>query len=157
MRTTVIIESALLFTLCVGCNGDRIAKLEKENQELKARLAQKTVSRNSDQMQCLREARAFFENKYKRDKSTTFLNYMNHFNRDENICYLVVEWRADNAPFGWTSSVSLWNVQKNSRVGVIFADESPNGKESISKCVVNGVSCTTIDEFNKLVQPFMNN
>ena len=157
MKITVIIESVLLLIFCVGCNGDRVTKLEEENKELKAALAQKTASRNYDQMKCLRDARTFFEDKYKRDNSTIFLNYMNHFNRDENVCYLVVEWRGNNAPLGSTSSMNLWNTQKNFRVGVLFANQSPEGKESVSKCVVNGISCTTVDEFNKLVQPFMNN
>jgi hypothetical protein len=157
MRTNVIIESALLLVLCVGCNSDRITKLEKENQELKEKLPQETANRDDDQMKCLGEARTFFEAKYKRDKSTTFMNYMNHFNRAQNACYIVVEWRANNAPFGSTSSTSLWDTQKNSRVGVLFANHSPDGKDSVSTCVVNGVSCKTPDEFNKLIQPFMNN
>jgi hypothetical protein len=157
MRTTGIVESALLFILCAGCNGDRIARLEKENQDLKARLAQKTVSRNDDQMQCLRDTRTFFEKQYKSVKGTTFLNYMSHFNRDENVCYMVIEWHGDNAPLGSTSSMTLWNMQKNSRVGIFFANQSHDGNESVSKCTVNGISCATPDEFYKLVQPFMNN
>jgi hypothetical protein len=108
-------------------------------------------------MKCLREAKTFFEDKYKRDKSTTFLNYMNHFNRHENVCYVVVEWHAENAPLGWISSMTLWNTQKNSRVGVLFASHSPDGKERGTTCVVNGISCANLDEFNKMVQPFMNN
>ena len=157
MRATVIIQSALLSILCVGCNGDRIAKLEKENQELKAKLAEETANRDDDQTKCSREARTFFAVKYKRDKSTTFLNYMYHFNRAENVCFVFVEWHADNAPLGSMSSTTLWNTQKNSRVGVFFDNHSPEGKEIISRCDVNGVSCKTFDEFNKLVQPFMNN
>jgi hypothetical protein len=98
-----------------------------------------------------------FEDKYKRDKSTTFLNCMNHFNRAENACYVLVEWHSDNAPLSSTSSTSLWNTQKNSRIGAIFENHSPDGKESASPCAVNGVSCKTLDEFNKLVLPFMNN
>ena len=128
MRATVIIQSALLSILCVGCNGDRIAKLEKENQELKAKLAEETANRDDDQTKCSREARTFFEVKYKRDKSTTFLNYMYHFNRAENACYVLVEWRGDNAPLGWTGSTTLWNMQKNSRVGVIFDNHHPMEK-----------------------------
>ena len=155
MRTRFIIGTA--FLLLCGCNRDRIANLEKENQELKARLAQETMSRNYDQVKCLQEARTFFEGRYRRDKSTIFLNYMNHFNRHENVCYVVVEWRAGNAPFGWTGSMTLWNTQKGSRVGAFFANESSGGKERVSKCIVNGISCETLDEFNKLVQPFMNN
>ena len=154
MRTLLIIGTVLLI-LC-GCNGDRIAKLEKENQELTARLAQLTASRNSDQAKCYAEARTFFEEKYKRDRSTIFLNYMNHFNRAENACYVLVEWRGDNAPLGWTGSTTLWNTQKNSRVGGIFDNHLPDGKDKVSKCSVNGISCQTYDEFNKLVQPFMN-
>jgi len=157
MRTAANIGCALLLIFCVGCNGDRISQLEKENRDLKAALAQKTVSRNDDQMKCLKEARTVFEDKYRRDNSTIYLNYMNHFNRDENVCYVFVEWRANNAPVGRISSVNLWSIQKNLRVGVFLANESPEGKESVSKCVVNGISCTNLDEFNKLVQPFMNN
>ena len=157
MKTTVIVESALLFILCAGCNRDRIATLEKENHDLKAMLAQKTVSRNDEQMQCLKQTRTFFEKQYRPARSTTFLNYMSHFNRDENVCYMVVEWHGDNAPIGSTSSMTLWNMQKNSRVGILFANQSPDGNERVSKCIVNGISCENPDEFNKLVQPFMNN
>jgi hypothetical protein len=155
MRTPFVISTVLLI-LC-GCNGDRIAKLEKENQELKAKLAEETANRDDNQVKCSGEARTFFELKYKRDKSTTFLNYMNHFNRAENACFVLVEWRADNAPLGSISSTSLWNTEKNYRVGVLFDNHSPDGKQIVSRCAVNGVSCKTFDEFNKLVQPFMNN
>jgi len=146
----------VLFILC-GCNGDRIARLEKENQELKARLAQETTSRLDDQMKCFREARTFFEDRYKHDKSTTFLNYMSHFNRHDGVCYVLVEWHGENAPLGSTSSMTLWNMQKNSRVGQLYANQSPDGQESVKKCVVNGIPCTTPDEFNQLVQSFLNN
>jgi hypothetical protein len=155
MRTLLIIGTVLF--ILSGCNGDRITKLEKENQELNARLAQLTASRNDDQTKCYAEARTFFEQRYKRDRSTIFLNYMNHFNRVENACYVLVEWRGDNPPLGWTGSTTLWNAQKNSRVGGIFDNHLPDGKERVSKCSVNGVPCQTFDEFNKLVQPFMNN
>lgn len=154
MRARLIISTILLI-LC-GCNGDRITKLEKENEELRARLAEETMNRNSDQTKCLQDAKTFFEDKYRRDKSTTFLNYMNHFNRHENVCYVLVEWHAENAPLGWTNSISLWNTEKSFRVGKFFASHSP-GKERGATCVVNGISCKSVDEFNQLVQPFMNN
>jgi hypothetical protein len=79
-----LVALALLGT---GCNQDKIARLEKQNNELKARLDAATKSANLDmQEKCAKQARIEF-NRAGFDKDET-ANFTNHYNPKLNKCFV---------------------------------------------------------------------
>jgi hypothetical protein len=67
------IKSVLVLMICIGllagCDADRIAKLEKDNADLKAKLDRQSAAVDYDlQAKCSKDARAWFNGNWLRDK-----------------------------------------------------------------------------------------
>jgi type II secretory pathway component PulJ len=166
------ILSLILAVLAVsGCDDlQRTARLERENADLKAQLKErdaqlqeKDVSRNYElEARCSKDARVWFNQNYSRDKDTMLLTFSNHYHVASNQCYIFVEYHwKQGVGESWMNDISLWNVYENDQVGTFLEDHIINFKPTdfskISTCEVYGSKCTTIDQFNGLVQPYMNN
>ena len=155
---------ALFSVVATGCddNNDRITKLEKQSQDLKAQADRDSAVRDYDlQAKCSSEAKAWFQSNYQRDKNTLLLDYTNHYNKSQNACFIAVEWHFNGSePFEWTNYMGVWNVLENSKLGEIYDRHhrvEQDFKEDAYQCSVNGTSCKSVDEFEKQVQPYMNN
>lgn len=160
----------LCFALVVftGCDTDRISKLEKENQEMKAKLEKSNVALEYDlQAKCSKDARAWFNATWSRDKDTILLDFSNHYNAKQNKCFIFVEFHYNtplSASLGseWTNDMMLTDVYEN----VQYAKFSENHitlykpqihvDEKLIECNVEGNKCKTTDEFNNLIHPYMN-
>lgn len=79
-----------LLVLLSGCNADKIARLEKENKELREQLDAATKSANLElQSKCSAQARTLFTHSYSTLPLATFTN---RYNATVNRCFSVVEY-----------------------------------------------------------------
>jgi hypothetical protein len=161
-----MISLGMFLFLAIGCDtGERISRLEKQTQELKAEVAKDRVAADYDlQAKCSRDAKGWFKENWTADKSTMLLEYNNHYNKASNKCFVFVEYHFSFGPTGsWINNMTLWDVYENSKYGdfgestTIFLKPPYESKSSVSTCVVLGNKCTTVEEFNNLVRPYLNN
>lgn len=157
--------TVLFFTACD--NSDRIAQLEKQNKELEEKLNKENVVAEYDlAAKCSKDAKAWFSEHWHPDKGTKLLDFTNHYNKKENKCFIVVEYHynSDLNPYGtsWTNDLSLWDIYENSQFGDFdenhYTDNVPkfNIRKEVVTCKVSGQECKSVDEFDNLVRPFMN-
>jgi hypothetical protein len=148
----------------LGCDADKIARLEKDNADLKAQVAKQSAAADLDlQAKCSKDARAWFNlNFMPRDNNTTYLDYTNHYNKKINACFIVVETHFNLPPTSnWHSVLALWNVYENNQHGKFdeghYYDFTNPGKDTfrVNDCLVYGTKCNSEDEFNKLVWSYM--
>lgn len=88
IRLRVVVGGLLIFV--PGCNQDKIARLEKENQELAAKLEAVVRSANLDaQAKCAEQGRlAFNESGLKNKGLANYANHYNHYNQKLNKCFV---------------------------------------------------------------------
>jgi hypothetical protein len=155
--------------LLAGCDGDRVAKLEKENADLKAKVEkQNPVVVYDLQAKCSKDARIWFNENWSRDKNTILLDFTNHYDAKLNKCFILVEYhyKSDFAGPGgnsWTNDMSLTDVQQNAKLAYFAENHITNWKPEYSlrneviSCNVLDKECKTGDEFNNLVSDYMSN
>lgn len=156
----------LAIVLCSGCDmKERISRLEKENQELKATVEKNGAVVDYDlQAKCAKDARNWFNENWQRDKNTALLEFTNHYNKSQNKCFIFVEYHYSLFSAGsWTSNMSLWDVYENvkyaafSEQHVIVSDSKTKPTDMMIQCEVRGEKCKTLDEFQKGISPYLNN
>ncbi len=157
---------SLIVTMLVmsGCDDpQRTARLEKENADLKAQLKEKNVERNYEfEARCSKDARVWFNQNFSRDKDTTLLDFSNHYHSPSNRCFAFVEYHfREGVGESWMNEMSLWNVYENSKYGsfleehvINFKNPSPDS-DTVVTCEMLDAKCTTIDQFNASVRPYM--
>jgi hypothetical protein len=159
---------ALLLT--TGCDfPDRISRLEKENQELKAQAAKdhaatSAVADYDLQAKCSKDAKVFFNEGWRRDKNTILLDYSNHYNKAMNKCFIAVEYHYYSGENGsWINNIALWDVYENVKYGLFFEDHTIflkpayHSEDAVNVCEFGDKKCKTIGEFNGFTQPYMSN
>jgi hypothetical protein len=153
----------------LGCDADKVARLEKQNQELEAQFQRQRAASDLDsQAKCSRDAKVFFTEGWQRDKDTILLDHSNHYNKKENKCFVLVELHYNShfaGPGGdsWTNDMALYDVYENIKYGnfaeshyTYYKPTITNHDEMLS-CDVSGQKCKSIQEFNSLAGPYMNN
>ena len=162
---------AIAFLTCcalfAGCDGDRVAKLEKENADLKAKVEKQDEAVNYDlQEKCSKDAHAWFNENWSRDKDTILLTLVNHYDVKLNKCFILVDhhYKSDFAGPGgnsWTNEISLTDVQQNAKLAYFAENHITNWKpeynlrNEVISCNMLDKECKTGDEFNNLVGPYM--
>lgn len=153
----------------LGCDTDKAARLEKQNQELQAQIQRQQAASDLDsQAKCSRDAKTFFMEGWQRDKDTLLLSHSNHYNKKENKCFVLVELHYNShfaGPSGdsWTNDMALYDVYENIKYGYFAENHYTYYKPKISthdemlSCEVAGKSCKSIQEFNSLAGPYLNN
>ena len=150
-----------------GCNDDKIVQLEKQNEELKVQMVKQNAAADFDlQAKCSNAAKTWFNTNYaglSREKTTSYLDYTNHYNKASNKCFISVGYhRTVGMDGSWMSDYSLWDIYENNQYGR-FAEEhfistTGNGlQKKVTSCVMLDKNCSTIGEFNGLMQPYMSN
>lgn len=166
MPKCLVIVAGIILLLSLGCGDrERIDRLEKQNQELKDEVKKAQASTDYDmQVKCSRDAKAWFNDNWERDKGTLLLTYTNHYNKAQNKCFELVEYHYDIANgASWVGDIMLWDVYENTRYGnvsvthMVYYKPVVSSEESVGTCEVFGTKCSSVDDFNKLVQPYMNN
>ena len=106
----------MLVFLLVGCDiPDRVSHIEKQIKEM-----QSEKDRMTDydlQAKCSKDARAWFNENWSRDKDTMLLDFTNHYNKKGNKCFIFIEYHYNShfgAPGGnaWTNHMTLWMFTK---------------------------------------------
>jgi hypothetical protein len=161
VRNVLTLFAAGIVLFSLGCNNERTARLEKQNQELREQLKKSNAAAEFDmQEKCAREAKAWYQENYPPDKDTIMQTYSNHYNRAQNKCFIFIEW---NYRLGtgqsWASHMSLWDVNDNvqradfSQNHIVYKDlHTEDGRVY---CEI-GKPCSTENEFEAFTRPFLN-
>jgi hypothetical protein len=159
-----------LFLIATGCDvPDRVGKLEKQTSELRAEVEKARSAADLDsQAKCSKDAKAWFKEGWSADKDTLLLDYRNHYSKSQNKCFVLVQYNRSKSyregrPPIWINSMILYDVYENVRYGD-FAEshsaESVSGREQdkdhMLTCEFMDKTCKTLQEFNNLVRPYLN-
>jgi hypothetical protein len=151
--------------LLVGCATDeRVGRLEKRVEELNVEQKKNQAVVDFDlQGKCAKDSRTWFNENWSRDKDTALLTYTNHYNKTKNKCFVFVEYHYNFGPSGsWINDMTLWNIYENEKYGdfsqstTVFLKPKYESTKSVASCEVYGKRCTTVEEFNNLVSPYLN-
>jgi len=166
MRMAMTVFGVVLH-MAIGCGQDeKIAGLEKRNQELNAEVDKSHATTNYVlQAKCSKEAKTWFNENWARDKDTDLLNFTNHYNRSLNKCFILVEYHYDGPGLGdsWTNDLSFWDVYENVKYAnfhenhMIFFKPNARTDDRVITCEQSDKKCKTVEEFDELVNPYMNN
>jgi hypothetical protein len=154
--------------MAMGCGQDeKIATLEKQNQELKAQVEKSHATADYDlQAKCSKDARAWFNENWASTKDAILLDFTNHYNKSLNKCFILVEYHYSNSfagTSGWTNNMSLWDVYENSKYATFAENHTTYFKptvhteQSVVICELLGKKCMNIGEFNDATLPYMSN
>jgi len=148
-----------------GCgDSQRITQLEKQNEEFKAQLARNQAATDFDlQAKCAKDSKAWFDENFPIDKDTILLDHSNHYNKEQNKCFVMIEWHYKSSLYGegsWTNHMSLWDAYENVERGEfieqhIITFKPPSTRTEVQGCNVLDKKCTSIGEFDDLVRPYM--
>jgi hypothetical protein len=165
-RCLYVISLAAFLAMSGGCDiRDRMGRLEKQNEELKAEIKKSEAAADFDlQAKCGKDARVWFNQNWTRDKTTILLSYTNHYNKPLNKCFVFVEYHYKEDQNGsWTNYLTLWDMYENVKYGEAAESHTETFKpkfgitKSVYICDVLGKECKAIDEFNDLVRPYLTN
>jgi hypothetical protein len=165
MRMCMIVIGAVVL-IEIGCGQDeKIAKLEKQNQELTAEVDKSRVTGDYDlQARCSKDAKTWFNENWSRDKGTELLDFTNHYNKSLNKCFILTEYHYDvGLGNSWMNDVSLWDVYENLKYAnfgeyhMISFKPTATENDRVFTCEVFNKNCKALQEFNELVRPYMNN
>ncbi|MFY9560859.1 MAG: hypothetical protein WAQ52_11545 [Terriglobales bacterium] len=148
-----------------GCDHeDRLAKLEKQNQELQAEIKKRDNAAGDLQSQarCSKDAKTWFKENWPSGGNTLMVDYSNHYNKARNQCFAFVEYHfAVGTEGSWLNSITLWNLYENEKVGefierhTIYKGDVLPPEQHMVTCTVYGTTCKGIDEFNRLSGTYM--
>jgi hypothetical protein len=162
-----MIAFGAVLLMAIGCGQhDKIAKLEKQNEELKAEVEKSHATADYDlQAKCSKDAKAWFNENWSRDKDTALLDFTNHYNKSMNKCFILVEYHYTLGDGGasWMNDMKLWDVYENvqyASFGEIHHDylkPTAPTEDRVITCELSDKKCRTGEEFNGLVRPYLNN
>jgi len=165
MRLCIMAFGAVLL-VATGCGQDKkIAALEKQNQELMAEIEISHATVDYDlQAKCSKDARAYFNGNWPRDKDTLYLDFTNHYNKSMNKCFILVEYRYSHGrEYSWANDKALWDVYENARYAdlnvyhITYFEPTFRKEEKVANCELFDKKCTTIGEFDNFTRPYMSN
>ena len=82
-----------------------------------------------------------------------FYNYVNHYNVKLNRCYMLVSSKPNpNEDTGLNVAIQLIDVNEHNAFA--FYSAGSNDKE-LTECFVQDKQCHSLDEWKKLIKPFM--
>jgi len=154
-----------VFLMAMGCQDEKIANLEKQNQDLKAEVERNTAAADYDlQAKCSKDAKTWFDQNWDRDKDTQLLDFTNHYNKSMNKCFIEVEY---HFTFGsgesWVNNVTLWDIYENTKYAnlnehhTVYVKPTFSTETTVVACELADKKCTTANEFYDLVRPYMSN
>jgi len=162
----LIVGVGIVACLMLGCDADRMSKLEKDNSELKAKLEKKSTAENFEfQATCSKAARTWFNQNWERDKDTILLDFSNHYDAKLNKCFILVEYHYtinSTGSYTWTNHQDLSDVYENAKYAEFvemhytFSDPQLSNRDQVITCEVQGQKCKSSDEFYGLIRTFLN-
>jgi hypothetical protein len=167
MKKWLGIGLMLCCALIAGCDADRIAKLEKENADLKTKVEKQNAATAYDlQAKCGKDSRTWFNLNWSRDKTTALLDFTNHYSAKLNKCFILVEYHdnsglAYHGGYSWTNYMSLWDVYENMKYAdfsenhYTYLKPKPSAGDEVITCEVAQQKCKTLDEFRNLTSQYL--
>src|SRR5262249_34995184 len=143
----------------------RLKALEKENKELKESVKRSEAAIDFDlAAKCADRAKVWMRENFPPDKDTLLLTPTNHYNKAQNKCFVLVEWHyqlGNKKSMSWQNDIMLWDVVQGEKVADFsqnhtFYGDNPTDHEGRAHCEI-GKPCSSMDEFNRFVSPFMSN
>jgi len=116
VRLHLVFAAVLL--ILAGCDQEsqnqKIATLEKANQELKAAVEKSHAVEEYDlQAKCSKDAKAWFKENWQRDKDRLLLDFTNHCNKSMNKCFILVEYHYSVGKEGaWANDMTIGTFMK---------------------------------------------
>jgi hypothetical protein len=161
------------FTVCLcvisgalfGCDTDKVARLERQNQELQALIQRQQVAANLElQSKCARDSKAWFRENWQRDKTTTLLDFTNHYNKEMNKCFIMVEYHYSlgNDNVTWMNDMSMWDIYENEKYAQFseshtFLRNYEPYNHVLTCDPPSREKCKSVQEFNAAMNSYMNN
>lgn len=152
----------LAFTvLMTGCNSDRLAKLEKENGELRQKLESRQHADLATQEKCSTIARTFMNREYSNDGVTILLRQTNHYDVKAGRCFVLIEWHYSPSKDSgnWYNRISLHDPVEGIEFGKVFVlhqpSDSADSTGKVYHCEVGDVKCTSVETFMTAVSKYM--
>ena len=167
MKKWIGIGLMLSCAIIAGCDADRIAKLEKENADLKTKVEKQNAATTYDlQAKCSKDSRIWFNVNWSRDKTTVLLDFTNHYSAKLNKCFILVEYHYNSGltnygGYSWTNNMSLWDVYENTKYAdftenhYIYSKPKPSTGDEVITCEVAQQKCKMLDEFRNLSSQYM--
>jgi hypothetical protein len=163
----ILIWSILLLT-ATGCDiPDRVGRLEKENKELQAEMKKGNAVAEYDlQARCSKDARAWFNENWSRDKDTILLDQTNHYNKTINKCFIVTEFHYSPTFLekgSWINDIEMTDVYENIKYGhfsekhQLVLKPEYHFQELVDECWVYGSKCKTVEEFKAPAKQYADN
>jgi len=161
MRFLVLL---LAVSLC-ACNDAKIAQLEKETKDLRKQLDEAKHVDLSTQEKCAAASQRFLQREYPPDKDTITLTQHNHYNQQYSKCLVLIEWHyygAGGSKAGsWYMVITLFDAYENGRYAQFSKftsiGENREPHETMYACEVDDKKCASLEDFNKALQPFLDN
>jgi hypothetical protein len=165
LRLLVVVMLAFAM---LGCDIEhRTGRLEKQVEELKTEVGKiKAASDLELQAKCSRDAEVWFDKHWSQnDKDTVLLVQRNHYNKSLNKCFVFVQYhyRTTGGNDSWVNDMSLWNLYENVQLGTYTANHTHSRKptyevtDELITCVCEGQKCDSIENFNAMVNPYLDN
>jgi len=159
MRVLVL---ALSITLS-ACNTDKITQLERENQDLRAKLDSVTRAKSLDlQEKCAKQARDEF--KFQGRDKEQLAGYTSHYVAQLNKCFIAIQnTDTKTAPGQIITTKSVFDAFEGKQYADYFWETEKGKKYWEVKPFVCEVSlqsgeekvCTSEQEFTELIKPYM--
>jgi hypothetical protein len=163
-RTGLVVNIVLVFVMAACDQPDRIATLEKQVKELQGEVTKQKASADFDfQERCARDARVWFKENWSSDKNTIVLDYINHYDKNLNHCFIQVEYHYSfGTGMSWVKDTSIWDVNENTKFGdfsethYIYGKPDMKDEDTVGECNVMETKCKTLDEYRRLVSSYLN-
>jgi hypothetical protein len=105
-RYLLLVGAVLIFA--TGCDHeDRLAKVEKQNQELQAEIKKRDSAAGDleSRVRCSKDAKAWFKENWPSGGNTLMVDYSNHYNKTRNRCFAFVEYHFSISYPGFKSGI----------------------------------------------------
>ena len=141
----IAIASLLLATMTIYCNAGPI----KEEYELQERCGKRV----EELFKVKYGIDVYKNNVYKTNVGETAISsYVNHYSRKHNKCFAIFSDTIMHIDVGRSRSKIIYDVNENKRYGEFMIFDKENKP---SYCSVLDTKCSTESEWDKLVQPYM--
>ena len=158
-----VVVASILIVILTGCDNQRVSTLEKDNRELKDKIQMRDSVTDLDlRAKCSRDAKAWFDDGW-RGTQALLLDHTNHYNKAMNKCFILVEYHYSlgKGP-DWINHMTLSDVYANSTYGTfsenhfLFGQPATELSEKVIGCEFGEKKCKSLEEFNDLLRPYMN-
>jgi len=169
MKKLKLVSVLLMIGTSLSCDLEgRTAKLEKQVKEVQEKENKQDATAQYDlQAKCAKDSKAWFNENWARDKDTLLLDFTNHYNSGANKCFILVEYhyqsQSDKFADVWVNDVMLWNIYENDKFGslserhITYVAGNRDPEVKVGTCQVSDSKCTSAEQFDGLVRPYMSN